>query len=114
MAEDYVRIYSTAPYAPVADLRARLSARLRLSPVPHWRRYMGQRCGVSYAQHAVSRQFAAADEWRLAAAASRAALRTGPTIFARPGRLLHLARTQARGRAHGSRRAFAERAAPSG
>jgi glycosyltransferase involved in cell wall biosynthesis len=59
--------------------------------------YRDQRLGVGYRQFEASRELAAAGAWTAAAAAARAALRTAPTMFARPSRLMQLMRTLARG-----------------
>jgi hypothetical protein len=89
MAEHYVRIYRDAPYRAERDLR-RLRARLRLSPVMNWGGYLEQRWGVGHQQFVSSRTLAQRGEWRLAAGAGFASLRTSPTIFLKPQRLAYL------------------------
>jgi glycosyltransferase involved in cell wall biosynthesis len=90
MAEEYLRIYAEPPSASAGDVAARVRARLRLSPLVHWSDYLEQRWGVGYEQFVSSRALARQGEWRLAAGAGRASLRTSPTIFLKPQRLAHL------------------------
>ncbi len=92
MAEHYVQIYrASGPDArPQPPLPMRLKARLRLSPVVHWDRYLEQRVGVGYTQFDASRALAQQGDWRLAAGAAAASLRTSPTIFLKPDRLKQL------------------------
>jgi glycosyltransferase involved in cell wall biosynthesis len=93
MAERYLRIYNEAPYRATGSVRSRLRARL---PLLQWRRYLDHNCGVGYEQYDVSRQLAEAHEWRLAAGALRASVRTSPTIYIRPQRLARLISVHAR------------------
>lgn len=90
MAEHYLEIYAAPPRAFAGDVASRMKARLRLSPLVHWSDYLAQRWGVGYEQFVSSRALAERGEWRLAAGAGRASLRTSPTIFLKPQRLAHL------------------------
>jgi glycosyltransferase involved in cell wall biosynthesis len=90
MADRYVGVYAAPPRAAVGAVSARMKARLRLSPLVHWSDYLEQRWGVGWEQFVSSRALAARGEWRLAAGAGRASLRTSPTIFLKPQRLAHL------------------------
>ena len=97
MTADYLRIYAEAPYgAPIVPARVR--ARLRLSPLAHWKDYVRERWGVGALQYAASQELAANGEPQLAAGVMRSALRTAPTLFANPRRLRCLLRTLTRGR----------------
>jgi glycosyltransferase involved in cell wall biosynthesis len=98
MAEQYLRIYRESPYPVTTDLRTRVKARLRLSPIVNWGDYLQQRWGVGYEQLASSRALAAHGEWELAAGAGRASLHTCPTLYLRPGRIAHLVSLLARAR----------------
>ena len=90
MAERYAALYVQGPRGSAGDMAARVRARLRLSPLVHWSDYLEQRWGVGYEQFVSSRVLAEGGEWRLAAGAGRASLRTSPTIFLKPRRLAHL------------------------
>jgi hypothetical protein len=90
MAEHYLRIYADPPSGSSGDTASRIKARLRLSPLVHWSDYVEQRWGVGYEQFASSRVLAQRGEWRLAAGAGSASLRTSPTLFLKPQRLAHL------------------------
>jgi hypothetical protein len=99
MAEQYLAIYAEPPAFSAGDVASRMKARLRLSPLVHWNDYLEQRWGVGYEQFVASRALAERGEWRLAAGAGRASLRTSPTIFLKPQRLAHLVSVWARKRA---------------
>jgi glycosyltransferase involved in cell wall biosynthesis len=86
LVRDYTTLYTNQRPSPV---RSTPSSRGRAS-------YRDQRLGVGYRQFEASRELAAAGAWHAAAAAGRAALRTAPTMFARPSRLVQLMRTLAR------------------
>ena len=100
MAERYVAIYRATPAdaRPRPRLPQRMKARLRLSPVMHWSRYLEQRLGVGYAQFDSAKALAQEGDWRLAAGAAAASLRTSPTIFLKPDRLAQLVQTWSRSR----------------
>jgi glycosyltransferase involved in cell wall biosynthesis len=92
MADDYVRIYQEAPYPPNAAYLTRARRRLLLSPLRHWDDYVAHRRTVAVRQYEVSRKLAREREWKLARAAARASLMTGPTIYMCPKRMAFLAR----------------------
>ena len=89
MARRYADLYRATPAdaRPAPPLPDRVKARLRLSPAVHWSRYLEQRLGVGYAQFDASKALARQGDWRLAAGAAAASLRTSPTIFLKPDRL---------------------------
>lgn len=97
MAAEYVRVYRNAPYPPSGSLLARSRARLRLSPLLHWKSYVEDRWGVGYDQYESARQLEAAGEWRLAAGVLRASVLTCPTLYVKPRRLAHFLRAHLRG-----------------
>ena len=97
MARRYVEIYQAAPYPATSNLVARLRARMRLSPLLHWREYLDQRWGVGEEQFQSSRELAGHGEWGLAARAALASLCTSPTLYVKPRRLAHLLRAHLRG-----------------
>jgi glycosyltransferase involved in cell wall biosynthesis len=99
MAQRYGDLYLRPPVGSPGDAASRVKARLRLSPLVHWSDYLEQRWGVGYEQFVSSRLFAERGEWRLAAGAGRASLRTSPTIFLKPQRLAHLVSVWMRERA---------------
>jgi glycosyltransferase involved in cell wall biosynthesis len=103
MVERYLQLYGRSANADASQLplRERMRARLRLSPMPHWDRYVQHRLGVGYTQFDASTELAGQGDWRLAAAATAAALRTSPTIFLKPARLARLVETWRRGRGNG-------------
>jgi glycosyltransferase involved in cell wall biosynthesis len=94
MAREYLRVYKTAPHLPHLSSAA-LRARLHLSPLTNWPEYLNWRWPVGVHQYETSQRLAAAQEWRLAAAAARAALAMCPSIYVRPRRVAHLLKTHA-------------------
>ncbi len=96
MATRYLRIYAESPYAASGHRSRRVRARLRLSPLWHYRAYLDQRWGVGDRQYGASQALARSGDWRLAAGAVRSAVQTSPTIFANPRRLAYLVRTLVR------------------
>lgn len=91
MAAQYLRIYEESPYRVTGGVPGRLRALVRQSPLLDWKRYVERRWGVAHEQYATSRELAERGEWRLAAAAVRASIRVGPTLYLKPGRLAHVA-----------------------
>ncbi|MEJ7616718.1 MAG: glycosyltransferase family 4 protein [Pyrinomonadaceae bacterium] len=96
MAREYLSIYNEAPYPVRGGFLTRLSARLRLSPLFHWKAYVDQRWPIGRLQYELSQKFVKKGESELAAGAARASLTTSPTIYVKPGRAAHFLRTQLR------------------
>lgn len=94
MARAYLDTYNEAPYASGGAFFTRMSARLRLSPLLHWREYVDQRWKIGRLQYELSKKFAESDERELAACAALASLSTSPTIYVKPKRVAHLFKTQ--------------------
>jgi glycosyltransferase involved in cell wall biosynthesis len=97
MAARYVEIYRSAPSQAASGVFTRMRARMRLSPVLHWREYLDHRWSVGREQFASSQELARRGEWGLAARAARASLSTSPTLYAKPHRLAHLLKAHLRG-----------------
>ncbi len=96
MAARYVRIYETAPLPANAGVLTRWRRRARLSPLVNWKGYLEFRWGVGELQYSTMVECARRGEARAAAAAGLESLRTSPTIYLRPARILELLNTQRR------------------
>lgn len=93
MADQYRALYEGARPRDTRSAAARRHARRRLSPLRDWPAYADYRWGTGDRQLQAARMLLAQDEPRLAAAATRAALSTAPTLFLKPARSLELLRT---------------------
>lgn len=99
MGEGYLRAYEEALNSKRKKRLFALWSRGFLSPLLHWNDYVTYRWGPGRCQYEASLQLAERGDWTLAAVAARAALLMSPTIFVRPGRLIHLLKTLGRGAA---------------